>query len=134
MSPLTLFLSKMIGLFAIVFGLSMLSNKQGSVTAVAAILHDPGLVLISGIFALSVGLAMILGHNVWSGGALPIVVTLIGWLSTIKGLVLLFLSSDALAAYAGAIHYEQAFYVYAAVMLAIGAYLAYGGFRADSRL
>jgi hypothetical protein len=25
------------------------------------------------------GLAMVLAHNVWSGGPLPVIVTLIGW-------------------------------------------------------
>lgn len=133
MSPRTVFLSKLIGLYALIFGVSMLANKQVTVNAVGAILRDPGLVLISGIFALSVGLAMILAHNVWSGGALPIVVTLIGWLSAIKGLVLLFLSSDALSANAQAIHYEQWYYIYAVITLVLGAYLTYGGFSTSRK-
>jgi hypothetical protein len=35
--------------------------------------------LVYAIISLAVGVAMILGHNVWSGGALPVVVTLVGW-------------------------------------------------------
>ena len=30
---------------------------------------------------------MIVGHNVWSGGPLPVTVTLLGWLIFLKGLV-----------------------------------------------
>jgi hypothetical protein len=35
------------------------------------------------------GVAMVVGHNVWSGGALPLVVTPVGWLILAKGLLLL---------------------------------------------
>ena len=41
-------------------------------------------------------IAMAIGHNVWSGGALPIVVTLVGWLIFAKGLMLSFVSQEAL--------------------------------------
>jgi hypothetical protein len=125
----TAFISKLIGLYVLIFGVAMLANRSAIIAGVGALLRDPGLVLLSGIFALSVGLAIVLAHNVWSGGALPVVVTAIGWLSTLKGLVLLFLSQDALAAYVQAVRFEQSYYVYAVVTLALGAYLTYGGFK-----
>jgi hypothetical protein len=125
----TAFISKLIGLYVLIFGVAMLANRPATIAGVGALLRDPGLVLLSGIFALSVGLAIVLAHNVWSGGALPVVVTAIGWLSILKGLVLLFLSQDALAGYVQAVHFEQSYYVYALVTLALGAYLTYGGFK-----
>ena len=43
-----------------------------------------------------------LGHNVWSGGALPVVVTLMGWAALLKGVALLLVPSDRMAdAYKG---------------------------------
>lgn len=39
---------------------------------------DKSLMFTYAIISLALGLAMILGHNVWSGGALPVVVTLVG--------------------------------------------------------
>jgi hypothetical protein len=39
------------------------------------------------VISLAAGFAMIIGHNVWSGGALPITVTLVGWLILARGLV-----------------------------------------------
>jgi hypothetical protein len=125
----TAFISKLIGLYVLIFGVAMLANRPAIIAGVGALLRDPGLVLLSGIFALSVGLAILLTHNVWSGGALPVVVTAIGWLSILKGLVLLFLSQDALAGYVQAVRFEQSYYVYAVVTLALGAYLTYGGFK-----
>jgi hypothetical protein len=129
MPSTTAYISKLIGLYALVFGICMFANKQTTISAVEAIARDPGIVLLCGIFALSVGLAILLVHNVWSGGSLSIIVTVLGWLSLLKGLVLLFLSQAALAAYVQAIYYEKWYYAYAVVTLAIGVYLTYGGFR-----
>jgi len=47
--------------------------------------------LVYAIFSLAAGLAIILGHSVWSGGALPVIVTLVGWLIFAKGVVVLLL-------------------------------------------
>jgi hypothetical protein len=43
-------------------------------------LPKPPLVFVVEIFGLTGGLAMVLGHNVWSAG-LAFVVTLIGWVT-----------------------------------------------------
>jgi hypothetical protein len=50
---------------------------------------DTGLLLVSGIFTMTAGVAVVIGHNIWSGGALPIAVTELGWLMLIKGVVLM---------------------------------------------
>jgi hypothetical protein len=68
-----------------------------------------------------------LGHNVWSNAALPVVVTLVGWLALGKSLLILFLSSEASAAFfLESLHYEQLFYRYAAASLLLCLYLTYG--------
>lgn len=41
--------------------------------------------LFSGMVATAVGIAVVLGHNVWSGGWLPVVVTAVGWAALLKG-------------------------------------------------
>ena len=56
------------------------------VGAVNALIRSPPLVLLAGVFAVAVGLGLVIGHNAWSGGALPVVVTLVGWASLIKAL------------------------------------------------
>ena len=52
---------------------------------------DRPVMLVYAITSLAMGIAMVLGHNVWSGGALPVAVTLVGWLILAKGLLLCFL-------------------------------------------
>ena len=130
MSSRSVYLGKLLGFYAIFVALSMFAHKQSMIAAVTALFHDPGVSIIYGVIALGVGLAIVLGHNVWSGGVLPVAVTVVGWLSTIKGLVLLFLSPDALSTYVQTIHYEQLYYLYAAFTLAIGALLTYSAYAA----
>jgi hypothetical protein len=132
MSQRTIFLSRLIGLYCVIFALAMVAHEQAMVNAVTEIVHSPGVVLAFGAVVVAAGLAMVLAHNVWSGGPLAIVVTLVGWLTLAKGLVLIFLPPEGIAAYFDALHYEQLFVVYAAITLIVGAYLTYGGFSQTS--
>ena len=111
----------------------MATHKEATVTTVNALSHNPPLLLMSGVIALVAGLAIILGHNVWSGGVLPVVVTLVGWLSLVKGLFILFLPSVAAQGFVVWEHYQPCFYVNAGITLILGAYLTYGGFTAKSQ-
>lgn len=130
MSRRTLFLSRLIGLYCILVALSMMTRGQATVETVTALLHNPSLMLILGVTTLVAGLAMVLAHNVWSGGALAMIVTLIGWITLIKSLLFLFLPPEMEAAlFLRQLHYQQLFYLYGAISLVLGVYLTYGGFK-----
>lgn len=130
MTSRTVFLSKLIGLYCIIGSLVMLANKEAGLLVVTDLARNPSALFSLGAFVLLAGLAMILTHNVWSGGALPVIVTIIGWLTAIKGLLFLCLSEGtALGMVLAGIRYEQFFYVYGAITLIVGIYLTYGGFR-----
>jgi vacuolar-type H+-ATPase subunit I/STV1 len=94
MSLRTLFLSKLIGLYCILAALSMMARRQATLETVTALLQNPSMMLILGVITLAAGLAMVLAHNIWSGGALLVVVTLVGWITLIKGLLFLFLPPE----------------------------------------
>jgi vacuolar-type H+-ATPase subunit I/STV1 len=134
MSPRTLFLSKLIGLYCILIGLSMMTRGQATVETVTALLQNSAMTLILGVITLAAGLAMVLAHNIWSGGALVVVVTLVGWMALIKGVFFLFLPHEMEAGlFLGHLHYRELFYVYAAISLVLGVYLTYGGFKSRSQ-
>ena len=76
MSPRTLFLSRLIGLYCILIALSMITRKQATLESVTAVLRDPSMIFVLGAITLIAGLAMVLMHNIWSGGALVVIVTL----------------------------------------------------------
>ena len=130
MSLLTIFLAKLLGLYCIIVALAMMTRKQSTVTTVKELIANPPLLLFVEVLGLAVGLAMILGHNIWSGGALPVIVTLIGWLMAIRGASLLALSPNTIMKLFEALRYEQLFYLYMGATLLLGLYLTYAGFTA----
>ena len=133
MSTRTIFLSRLIGLYCIVVALSMVIRKQATVFAVEAMLRNPSMMLFLGMVAVVAGLAMILAHNIWSGGAMTVVVTLVGWIALIKGLLILFLPADAYAGIIlGWLRHPLLFYVSLVLILLIGIYMIYGGFRSKA--
>jgi putative exporter of polyketide antibiotics len=132
-SPRTLFLSKLIGLYCILVALSMMTRKQATVETVTVLLQNPSMTLILGVITLAAGLAMVLAHNIWSRGTLVVVVTLLGWIALIKSLFFLFLPPEMGARlFLGQLHYQQFFYMYAAISLVLGVYLTYSGFEPRS--
>jgi hypothetical protein len=130
MLSLTIFLAKIIGLYCIIVALAMMADKQSAVASVNALVRNPPLLLLAEVLGLAVGLAMILGHNIWSGGALPVVVTLVGWLTAIRGAVLLALPQDTKMKFFEALSYDEHFYVYMGTTLVLGLFLTFAGFSA----
>ncbi len=130
MSALTIFLGKLIGIYCVVVGLTMMANRKTMIDAVNALIRSPPLVLLAGVFAVAVGLGLIIGHNVWSGGALPVVVTLVGWASLVKGVALLALPPRQTTNLYKAVRYERFYLAYVGVTLALGLYLTIAGFTA----
>jgi hypothetical protein len=130
----TRFLSRLLGLYCLLIGLAMLAQRQATLVTIAALLHDRPLLYVLGVWCVFAGLAMILVHNVWSGGAAPIIVSLIGWLTLLKGVA--FIGLEPLRAadlYLAQLRYRELYPLYAIVTLTLGAYLCYAGFRGTSR-
>lgn len=125
MSRLTVFLARLIGLFIVLLITALLLRGSAMVETVIA---DKPLILTYAMISLAIGLAMILGHNVWSGGLLPVVVTLVGWLILAKGLLLLFVTPEALTEFFERMQYGEHMYLYVAPSLVIGLYLTWAGF------
>ena len=85
--------------------------------------------LVYATISLAMGIAMVLGHNVWTGGALPVVVTLVGWLILAKGVLLLFLAPERRCPEMfEQMRYTEHYYLYLAPALIIGLYLTWAGF------
>jgi len=127
MSSRTIFISRLVGLYCLAVSLVMFTHKAAMVEIENTLVHTPAMLFIGGIITLVAGLAIVLSHNVWSGGALPVVVTALGWVSLIKGLFLLWPGTTI--GFWESFHYEKLFYLYASISFVIGAYLTYEGFR-----
>ena len=76
----------LIGLTLVAIAAAMLFNF-GSFPALAEqISRDPGLIFVSGILLFVAGLAIVRAHNIWTGGW-PVLVTVLGWLTVLGGLL-----------------------------------------------
>jgi hypothetical protein len=126
---LTVFLARIIGLSTLFIVVAFL--VRGS-TIIDATVADGPVMLAYAIIGVATGVAMIAGHNFWSGGPLPVVVTLVGWLIFAKGLLLLFLPPEALSGVLARMHYGRHLYLYLAPALVIGLYLTWAGFTAPT--
>jgi len=123
MSPLTIFLGRFFGLFCLLMCVAMFARPKTSLEAVNAIMSSPGLLMLTGICTLAGGVATVLGHNVWHGGAVPVVVTVLGWLTLIKGFALMVTPPRSLGTFYRALHYPRWFRVYIGVALAFSVWL-----------
>jgi hypothetical protein len=130
MSPLTIYLARLIGLSAIVLATAFLKRADALVTATLA---DSPVMLVYALFSVAAGLAIILGHNIWVGGLLSVTVTLVGWLIFAKGLLLLLVSNESWILLLQRLQYGEHYPLYIAPSLLIGLYLTYAGFAAPSQ-
>lgn len=132
MSRLTIYLAKFIGLFLLIVSLSMFLDRDSIIEMATALIDDRALLLIVGLIALGIGLAIVVGHNVWSGGLVPIVITLFGWSQFLRGMALLLLPAEMQIAFFQLMRLEDLFYLYAGIPLVLGAYLTYAGFTSNT--
>ena len=109
MSPLTVFLGKFLGLSYLITCVVCMARPKATLDAANSIAKDSGLLLISGIFTMAAGVAVAIGHNVWSGGALPVVVTVLGWMMLAKGIALMAMPPRMLVASYSFLEFPQRF-------------------------
>jgi uncharacterized membrane protein len=109
MSQPTLYLARAVGLFCFLLCAALAVRPRTSVLALKEIADSPGLLLLTGVVTMAAGAALVVGHSIWAGGALTLIVTVLGWAILIKGLVLIALPSSRLAALYRVLHYPAAF-------------------------
>jgi hypothetical protein len=131
MLPRTIFLSRLYGLFLLLVGLAIATHAQVTSLKITELVHNTQVIFLWGLLTLLAGLAAVLAHNVWSGGAVSILVTLLGWLTLLKGLLLLFLPTTWMMGFVGV--GARLIVLYAALAILLGAFLTYSGFRARLR-
>ena len=72
MSAITIFLGRLLGLYLVAISGGMLANRRRTLATLDEMARSGPWMLFSGMVATAGGLAVVLGHQVWSGGALPV--------------------------------------------------------------
>ncbi|HQT82796.1 MAG TPA: hypothetical protein PLW99_01460 [Candidatus Paceibacterota bacterium] len=126
--PLTYFYAQLFGLAILIIGLAMLVNRRAMLTLMRELLDNRALLYLAGVMSLFLGIIVILTHNVWSGGALVVLVTLLGWALLLRACLILFLPHGALKNLFASFKFEQSYYLVTLLALLLGIFLTYYGF------
>ena len=121
-------IARLVGPLFVAIGLGILLNADFYVGAVAEGAHSATLVYLSGVGSLLAGLAILNGYRAWTGNW-RVLVTIIGWLCTIGGVIRLVvprhLQSLATTIYSG----PTPLIIVATIVLIVGAYLSFNAYR-----
>src|SRR3989338_6953647 len=125
----TTFLAQVIGVFALVSGLSLIINKKLMLKVGKELIKNDALMLLGGYVNLVLGLFLVLTHNIWAWPTdlLATLVTLVAWLILIKGGVRL-LVPDFAAKSAKMFLADSWYWPASIIWLLICAYLTYIAF------
>jgi uncharacterized membrane protein HdeD (DUF308 family) len=92
----SIFLARLIGPIALLAGLALVFNRTAYQAVMEEFLRGHALIVLSGVMTLAAGLAIVLTHNVWSADW-RVVITILGWLFIISGIVRMALPQHAAA-------------------------------------
>jgi hypothetical protein len=91
-------IAQVLGTVLAVMSLSILIDRKTVSTALEKAIQDRGFLWLWSFLILTMGAVMVAMNNVWTSG-LPLLITIFGWLTLIKGAVLLLLPGPAMAFY-----------------------------------
>jgi len=124
----TIFLGRLLGLYLVAISVGMLVHRRRTLATLDEMARSGPWILFSGIVATAAGLAVAIAHNVWSGGALAIAVTIVGWAALLKGVALLLVSAERMADAYKIAGFERFFHVWMVVVLALGLWITWAAF------
>lgn len=128
MDQLTLYLAKLIGLYLLIIGISIIFKTAHYQKSMKELCKSDALMMLISIMPLVIGLSIILGHNVWVKSWATII-TIIGWIIFIAGLVRLFFYKKVMQIISKKAE-QKTFLITMGVICALfGAALTYLGFK-----
>lgn len=80
----SIFIAKIFGLCYLVIGIGFMFNREAFGRIIDDFSKNAALMFFAGLFALAVGAAIILTHNIWTANW-TVMITIIGWAGFIKG-------------------------------------------------
>lgn len=86
---MTAFLACVIAWYLVIMGLFLMVRRDVAIAAMNDIMAQTGLLFVIAFITLIVGLMIVISHDVWVM-SWPVIITIIGWLALISGIVRLF--------------------------------------------
>jgi uncharacterized protein YjeT (DUF2065 family) len=124
---MSIILAKILGLYFLAIGLAFIIYPNRLRKVYPQVMKDEGFLMLGGMFALLIGAVVVSIHNVWVLGW-PIIITVLGWWSLIKGFMLL-VNPSFIRFFSFIQNRSDTFYrVVSSIHLVIGLFLVYKGF------
>jgi hypothetical protein len=121
------YLAKLIGPIFLTIGIGMLVNGRFYRDLITEALASHVLIYLSGVLTLLAGIAIVMAHNRWSGGW-PVVITVLGWLMVIGGVIRI-VAPQLVQIAAGTVYSGHAAIILAAILcVVLGGFLSFKGF------
>jgi hypothetical protein len=121
-------IARLVGPVFLAIGLGTLINAGFYVGAIQEGAHSPTLVYLSGVASLLAGLAILNAYRAWTGNW-RVIVTIIGWLCAIGGVIRIVvpraIEGAATTIYSG----TTALMIVGIIVLIVGAYLSYESYH-----
>jgi len=122
---LSIFLAKSIGIILMLTALALFNKKN--IQLLFNIYKNPEAVFLTGIVDLSLGVMLVLAHNIWVSD-FRVAITIIGWILVLRGVGRIFFPTRVTSYLEKFKKMQGAFPVFLLVTFLIAAYLAYMGF------
>lgn len=123
---LSMFFAQMIGFYLVIASLGTLIHHQRYRKISHEFLGNPALVAISENLSLIFGLMILVLHHVWVANW-PVLITIIGWILVLRGVLAIFFPIRYMA-YSKYLLERKGFLLVAWVSLLVGLYLLWLGF------
>lgn len=121
------YLAEVWGISIVVISLALLV-KEKHLKRLFASLETEESFFLWGFISFVIGISMVLAHNIWVQNW-QVIITILGWASLIKGLLLLF-SPEFMKSYAKKIENKQWLPIALVVLVFVGLIITYLGFTA----
>ncbi len=122
----TILFSKLIGIFCLVMGVSML-NRSKMTSVFKELSNQHALSCVMGVIMLILGLIITLTHSRWETYPEKLI-TIIGWWVCLESIVFLFISKETLAQWLNMMENKNVYYLVTFGYFLLGVCLAYNGF------
>jgi len=122
------FIARLIGPVFVVVGVSILLNEEIYTAIAIESVHSPTLIYLSGLLSLPIGIAILNVQRAWTADW-RVIVTVLGWLFTIGGVIRILLPHLTTALGGRMFAGSVALQVVAVIVLIVGGLLCFEGYR-----
>lgn len=85
---ISVLLAQILGIMFVVLGLSLVFHRKWTALAIDEMAKNPGVIWLAGLITVMLGSTIVGLNNIWTSG-LPLCITILGWLTLIKGATIL---------------------------------------------